>query len=171
MVVMPRYNRGSSIRPVHRIKHIVDIQSGTAAGVQAVNDLINAIDAPVLATPVGVETGCTVNGIYLRVEAYANTAAALANIYLAVVKNPGNNLSFGNANALGVDDNKKYVIHQEMVMLEQSAGGNPRTVFNGVIKIPRGYRRFGINDTLKLLLFSVGVDTFFCAQCIFKEFR
>jgi len=87
------------------------------------------------------------------------------------VKNPGNNLVFPNANVVGSDDNKKYVIHQEMVMFQQQSNSNPRTVFNGVIVIPKGYRRMAINDQLILFLFSPGVNTFACIQCHYKEFR
>ncbi len=90
---------------------------------------------------------------------------------MAIVKNPGNNLAFPDANVIGTDDNKRFVIHQEMKMLEQSVNGNPRTIFNGVIVIPKGYRRFAINDTLKILLFAPGVNCNVCFQCHYKEFR
>ena len=62
---------------------------------------------------------------------------------MLVFKNPGGNLTVPANNTVGSNDNKKYVIHQEMVMLEQSISGNPRTLFNGVIRIPRGYQRNG----------------------------
>ncbi len=136
-----------------------------------VQDLVNTIDAPTLAVSNTVETGCTINGIYLRVEANVVTSAALQNFYIAIVKNPGNNLTFPNANVIGTDDNKKYVIHQSMVMFQSLDNSNPRTVFDGVIVIPKGYRRFGINDTLKILLFNPAGSVNFCIQCIYKEFR
>ncbi len=163
--------RGNSIRPVHRIKHVVDQQLGLSLGVQQIFDLANTIDAPVLAQTNQCETGCTINGIYLNVEAYARTSGALSNIYMAVVKNPGNNLTFPNANVVGSDDNKRFVIHQEMKMLERNVNGNPRTIFNGVIVIPRGYRRQAINDTIKVLFLTPGVDADVCFQCHYKEFR
>lgn len=130
-----------------------------------------AKDAPVLANTNECQTGCTINGIYLKSEAYATTAGALANVYLYIMKNPGNNLATPAANNVGADDNKKYVIHQEMVMLEQSVNGNPRTLFNGVIVIPRGYRRFGPGDVLSVTYFAPGVNISVCHQCHYKEFR
>ena len=42
------------------------------------------------------------------------------------------------ANAVGGDDNKRYVIHQEMVMVQKITPSNPRTLFKGVIAIPKG---------------------------------
>jgi len=162
-----------ALRPVHRIKHVVDKQAGLAGGTNNATELILAVDAPVLAQTNQVETGSKVNGIYLKVEV-VNTEATqgvLPNCYMIVAKNPGGNLTFPAANAVGVDDNKRYVIHQEMVMLQKQAGSNPRTLFNGVIVIPRGYRRFGPNDTLRLNVLSPGVDVDLCIQCHYKEFR
>ncbi len=164
-------NRGLSLRPVNRIKHVVDKQAGIVLDTQNLTTLVNTKDAPVLASTEQVETGCTINGIYLNVEAYATTAAALANIYMGVAKNPGNNVTFPNMNVVGADDNKRFVIHQEMKMLEQSVNGNPRTIFNGVIVIPKVYRRFAPNDQLQLYIFSPGVNTSACVQCHYKEFR
>ncbi len=88
-----------------------------------------------------------------------------------IAKNPGNNLTFPNPNIVGSDDNKRFVIHQEMVMLQQVNNSNPRTLFNGVIAIPRGYRRMGPNDRLIANIFSPGVNLNICLQCHYKEFR
>ncbi len=171
-MVFSRRNRGMAIRPVHRIKHVVDAQGAMGTpGTAVVTKLIETVDAPVLANVTEVETGSKVNGFYLKVEVYATSTAALANCYMAIFKNPGNNLTNPAINAVGADDNKRYVIHQEMVMLEKNTTGNPRTLFNGVIVIPRGYRRNGPADQLKLILLAPGVTTEFCVQCHYKEFR
>ncbi len=166
-----RRSRGNALRPIHRIKHVVDKQGATVAGTKVTEDLIVTKDAPVLANVAEVETGSKVNGIYLKVETYARSSAALANFYMAIMKNPGENLAAIVPNTVGSSDDKRFVIHQEMVMLQRVADGNPRTVFNGVIAIPRGYRRFGPNDKLHLILLSPGVSTDYCFQCHYKEFR
>jgi len=171
MILQMPFRRNSSKRPIHSIKHVVDIQGGIVAGTQAGNDLIEAVDAPTLALVDRVETGCTVSSIYLKVEAYATSTAALANFYMIVFKNPGGNISAPVPNQVGLNDDKRYVIHQEMVMMEKNTTGNPRTVFRGVISIPRGFRRFGINDKLIIAVLAPGVSADFCIQCIYKEYR
>ncbi len=133
--------------------------------------LAEANDSPVQANTTECLTGSTIRGIFLVVEAYATTAGALANLYAYVFKNPGGNLTFPDGNVVGADDNKKYVIHQEMVMMEQSVNGNPRTVFKGVIVIPRHLQRMAPGDFLSLKLFAPGVNAFVCLQCHYKEFR
>ncbi len=156
---------------INRIKHVVDSQQGVVLNVIGFVTLVQSTDTPTRAQTDECETGSKVNGIYLRVEAYATTAGALANIYMLVGKAPGTNITLPNPNVVGASDNKRFVIHQEMVMLEQSVNGNPRTLFNGVIVVPRGYRRNGPDDRLTLFTFAPGVNTSVCVQCHYKEFR
>ncbi len=169
--MMARFNRGGNIRPVHSIKHVVDVQTGLVVLTANIINLIRSRDAPVITNETEVETGSTVNSVYLKVEAYATTEAGLANLYIAIMKNPGSALTLPQANQIGASDLKKYAIHQEMVMLQQQINGNPRTVFQGVIKIPRGYRRNGPDDALSLVMFTTGVNANLCFQCIYKEYR
>ncbi len=164
-------NRAMRLRPVHSIKHVVDKQGGITAGTTQGEFLINAVDAPVLANTNEVETGSTVSSIYLNVSVYATTEAALANVYLNVYKDPGGSLGVITPNTVGSSDEKKFVIHQEMRMLGGSTTEIPVVVFKGVIKIPRGYKRFGINDLLVIRILAPGVNIDYCVQCIYKEFR
>ncbi len=161
----------NSLRPVNRIKHVIDIQGGVAAGAQVQNALIEANDSPSLANVTQVETGSTVNAIYLKVEANATSSGALSNFYMMVYKNPGGNIPGFDPSTVGSNDNKRFVIHQEMIMFQQVTNSNPRTVFNGVIVIPRGYKRFAPNDTLELRFKAPGTSVNFCFQCHYKEFR
>ncbi len=164
--------RRNSLRPVNRIKHVVDKQFTAGLGVVEVTNLAIATDTPTLAVNNAVETGCTINGIYIKAEVVnTGTAGVLANCYFMVWKNPGGNIVPPLPNAVGINDNKRFVIHQEMVMLQMVDNSNPRTLFNGVIVIPRGYRRFAPNDALELHIFSPGVEITGCLQAHYKEFR
>ncbi len=172
--MMARF-RFQSLRPINRIKHVIDFSAALAGGTQIDNVLAGATDTPTLGVTSSVETGSKINGIYLRVEIGSNeiaSAGAVPQCYLAIVKNPGGNITEPGANVVGASDNKRFVIHQEMIMLENTGkGGNPRTLFNGVIAIPKGYRRFAPNDQLILSLLSPALDIVFCFQCHYKEFR
>jgi len=174
LVWVPRqFMRLNRLRPVNRIKHVVDFQFAVVGGTILSRNLIVSTDTPTLAATNNVETGSKVNAIYLKIEC-VNTEATqgvLPNVYLAIMKNPGGNLTDITPNTVGLDDNKRYVIHQEMIMLQKQTGSNPRILFNGVIVIPRGYRRNGPNDILKAIILSPGVDLDACLQCHYKEFR
>ncbi len=169
---MPFRNRfRSSLRPVNRIKHVIDSQQAATAGTQIATSLIDTEDAPDIADTDSVQTGSTVNAIYLKCEAVNLTASVLPNIYMFVFKNPSSALTAPEGNVVGSSDLKKYVIHQEMTMMERAANSNPRTLFNGVIVIPKGYRRNGPDDNMSVLFFSPGIAFEVCIQCHYKEFR
>jgi len=166
-----RFRNSFNIRPVNRIKHVYDEQNALVAGTQRNSTLVEAKDAPVLANTTEVITGSRVNGIYLKVEGVATSSAALTNCYFLIWKDPGNNIGTIAANTVGSNDNKRFVIHQNMVMFQEQTGSNPRTIFQGVIMLPKLYRRFAPNDTLKMGLLAPGVSVNFCIQCHYKEFR
>ncbi len=167
--------RLSSLRPINRIKHVVDIQQALPKTTQLGVNIVVASDTPALANVTNVLTGSVVHGFFITVETVASETSTTAtpNLYIFFAKNPGGNLSFADGNKIGSDDNKKYVIHQEMVMINPTDGGNPRNVFKGVVKIPKHLSRFGPNDSLQMFMFipSTGVDVNICAQAHYKEFR
>ncbi len=144
------------------------------AGTQTVVNVVDALDAPVLANVDEVETGSRVNALFLNVQVAASGTAALANVYMMIYKNPGNNIAVGqvpNANVVGSSDFKKQVFHQEMIMTEKNTTAISRTLFKGVIMIPRVYKRQAINDKIIIALFTPGVNFDYCFQCIYKEYR
>ncbi len=170
---MARFRTRNSLRPINRIKHVVDVQAAAVPGTGVTHFLVDTTDTPTLAATTEVETGSTVNAIYLKMEVTrtGTTSDVLANVYMLVGKNPGGNLTLPEPNVVGGNDNKKYVIHQEMIMLQGFNASNPRTLFNGVIVLPRHYRRFGPDDRLQLRVLSPGVNIDYCIQCHYKEFR
>ncbi len=164
----------AALRPIQRIKHVIDSSGGLTAGTASITDIVRSVDAPVIASTNQCVTGSKVNGIYLRVEVLHSSGAGLSNIYMMVVKNVANNIGTDRpaANAVGISEMKRYVIHQEMVMMNGDAGnGQPRTLFNGVIKFPRGYIRNGPSDRWEVVILSPTVNGDFCLQCHYKEFR
>ncbi len=171
---MARYSSRMALRPINRIKHVVDL-SATVTAAATVNYIIaSATDTPTLGVPNSVETGSKINGVYMRFEVASNQvteAGAIPNFYFYVWKNPGGNLTGPAPNNVGVSDNKNKIIHQEMKMLENQVSGNPRTIFDGVIVIPKGMRRMAPNDILEIRTLCPAIDTAQCVQIHYKEFR
>ena len=174
-MIMARYRRTMAIRPVNRIKHVVDTSGTLAAGATINNILISTVDAPVITSTAQVETASKVNGLYLKVEVASNDDAvigAIPNVYMTINKNPANQIVLPAPNAVGASINKRFIIHQEMIMMENTGkGGLPRVLFNGVIAIPKGYRRNGPSDRLNCSILSPQLDIAFCIQAHYKEFR
>ncbi len=162
-----------ALRPITRIKHVVDKSGTLTAGTTIQENIVVVKDAPVLANTTECETSSKINGIYLKVEVASNEtdAGAIPNVYMAIGKNPGGNLTLPAPNLVGPNDNKRYIFHQEMILINNLAGGNPRILFNGVIAIPKGYRRNGPNDIISVGILSTAVNITYCLQAHYKEFR
>ncbi len=175
-----RNRRSLRLRPVQSIKHIVDTNGAVTAGTVSTNDIIKedaSVDYKV--SSVKVESGSTVHAVFLNVQVVLSTpAGGVNNIYLAVVKNPGAQIIFPVLNQLGNSAVRKFVIHQEMVMLGNGVDQGSfiaKTLFKGVILIPPRLKRFGIDDKMSVLIQhrsgEATQQTDFCLQCIYKEFQ
>ncbi len=163
-----------SLHPVNRIKHVGDLQAGVTLGTQLNSNIALSTDTPTLAASVSVETGSKINGFYIKAEVSATSGTALANVYFGLFKNVGGNLTVPTLNTVGSDDNKRYMVHQEMIMIQKfdaDVSSNPRVLFNGVIVVPKGYRRNGPNDVWQLCVLSPGANLDLCFQVHYKEFR
>ncbi len=163
------------MRPVNRIKHVVDSSATVAGASTNAFQLSLATDTPTLGATTSVETGSKINAFYIRLEAASNEAidlGAIPNFYMYIWKNAGGNLTRPAVNAVGGNDNKRFVIHQEMTMIENKGqGSNPRTIFNGVIVIPKGMRRNGPNDIWEVVTLCPALNNAVCIQAHYKEFR
>ncbi len=136
--------------------------------------LIIGVDAPVIANTDEVESGARVNGIFLNVQVAVTSTAALANVYMILYQNAGGNIQTAqipNGNVTGAADFKPEIFHTEMLMGEKNTTGIPRTLFKGVLKLPRKMHRIGVTDIIELQLFSPGVTWEYCVECIYKEYR
>ncbi len=172
-------NRGLSLRPVTRIKHVVDTNGGISGAAASTTDVIFAVDDPPSTTPNRCAVTSIVRSIYLRVEVIQKVAAGgVDNIYMYVIKNPADDINLPAVDKVGEVDVRKFVIHQEMLMtgtVLTAASAIPKTLFKGVIKIPKNYQRNGISDKLQVVIGhrsgEATQQSNFCLQCIYQEFR
>ncbi len=174
-----RSNRALRLRPVNSLKHVVDVSTSAVAGVVSTIPVVVAVDNPVFTAPADVHIGCTVSAIFLRVEVLnvGGAAVDVPRVYMAVQKNPGNEHPAANPSSIGDSDLRKFIIHQEMTMTTTLTGNDssfPRTMFQGVIRIPPRLKRFGVNDRLIVTFAYSAAETSgvtnVCIQCIYKEF-
>ncbi len=172
---MPFRNRNNRLRPIHTVKHIIDLQGATTSSTKTELKIAEAIDAPTLAVNTSMEIGSVINSIYLDVQAVGlSGGGVLSNIYMIVYKIPGANISASaipDGNVTGISDFKRQIFHTEMRMLGSLDSDIPVSVFKGVLKIPKVFRTFRINDRISVQLFSPGTAVNFCLQSIYKEVR
>ncbi len=175
---MSMRRRNLRLRPVMSLKHVVDTNGAISMGAPSITDVITTVNNPSASTSNQCALGSTVNAIYLRVEVIGkDSAGGIDNVYMIVYKNRSGDLIPPPVDAVGVSDERRNVIHQEMLMLDfkGTTAGFPRTLFKGVILIPRGIRRNAVEDKLQVVIGHRPAETTqlteFCLQCIYKEFR
>ncbi len=153
---------------------MIDFQG--ALGVDTKQDVTIAkgVDNPVLANVTECEIGSHVRSIFLNIQVSATSTASIANVYMIIYGNPGANIPIANipnGNVVGSSDFKKNIFHQEMIMTEKNTTAIPRTLFKGVLRIPRKFNRIGQDDNIQLSLYSPGVTYEVCVESIYKEIR
>ncbi len=159
------------LHPVNTKKHVIDSQGGLVIDTPATVTIADAVDAPTLASPPQVIVGSYVRSFFMNVQVATTSTAALANVYLIVYKNPSNALTLPNGNVVGSSDVKKIIFHQEMIMAEKNTTAIPRTLFKGVLRVPRHMQRMGQDDRIEIQLYAPGTTWDFCVQAIYKEIR
>ncbi len=172
---MARFRRGNYLRPVNTLKHIVDQQGALTVDNQDVIALVFGADNPGTgANPEQVTIGSHVKSLFLNVQVSATSTASIANVYMIVYGNPGNNIpsaDIPDGNKTGVSDFRKNIFHTEMIMTEKNTTAMPRTLFKGVLKVPRKFARIGASDRIDIALYAPGTTQEYCIECIYKEIR
>ncbi len=174
MYLMLPFRRRSSLIPIHRIKHVIDAEGNVDDTPTVVVPIAVTSDTPDLASPTEVETGAKINGFYIHLEALHSSGTGRPNFYMLINKNPGGLIAAINPTNVGINKDKRWVIHQEMILGSGDAGnGLPRPVFNGVIAVPRGMRRMAPGDKWEIQMRTGNTDVAFdwCVQVHYKEFR
>ncbi len=171
-----------NLHPVNSTKNVTETSGILAATTNTVvHTIATSVDSAALATTNEVTRGCTINAIYYS-SFYIAEGGEVANevplLDWYILKNQGGNFTVFAATELptpgsqGSSDNKRFIIHSEKGLTgggDASLTGVPM-VFKGVIRIPKGYRKFNAGDTLIICARS-NFATKFCSQAIYKWFK
>ncbi len=172
MTMVFRRSMSKYLHPVNTVKHIVDQQGALTVDAKSDVTIVKGVRNPALANVKDVEVGSHVRSIFLNIQVAATSTASIPNVYMIIYGNPGGNVPIANipdGNKVGVSDFKKNIFHQEMIMTEKNTTAIPRTLFKGVLKIPRKFQRIGEDDNIQVSLYSPGVTYEFCLQSIYKN--
>ncbi len=167
--------RGNSLRPVKSEKHETT-WSNLGENASTVKSVV-LIDTPAGEPSVGnqVEVGSTVGSIYIEFNLNGvDNSGTVQVFHWLIMKNPQG--VYGTVDPSIYDQNtKRFVLKRGMEMLPEiplGSGGTVQTKRVFVVKMPRGYKRWGESDKLTLFYKSTsssGIN--FCGIAIFKEFK
>ncbi len=168
-----RKQRGSmsGLRPINSIKNIIYANGSTSTTPLEVK-LAIADDTLLLAT--NVNNGSRINQIWLSIDVCGTFTSALNNqIIFYIAKNPGDNLTMPSPSSEGTSNEKKFIFWSRQAMVMRIQEGGNVYHWEGWIKIPKHYRRFGTDDTLVFeIRHSIATTVgHFCLQCIYKWYK
>ncbi len=146
-------------------------EDSTGTTVQSKNLVISVSNA-VNTSTAQVERGCTIKSIWISLDFCGLSASgvlAVTRVYL--IKNPGANLTAPDPGTEGASNEKKFIFKEWSQMTMRNQDGNPPYHWEGWVKIPRQYQRFGTDDSIQLVYdISVGAGHI-SVQAIYKWFR
>ncbi len=171
------FRRG--LRPVNSIKNVTDASGILPATTKTILDILAlATASPVLANVDEVETGSTINSIFLEIFFFSEGGEVANEVPLVdwyIIKNnagASSTAELPTPGATGSNDLKRYILHEEKGLTgggDASLSGVPM-VFKGVIRLPRTFRRFGHNDRIQVVAQS-NFNTKFCIKSVYKWYK
>ncbi len=172
---MPRFRRKMAA-PIVSIKHFVArTNTGTALGVAANLDVIEAVAALASATTTEVIEGASIRAV--RIELWFAIAPAApeasSQVTFIIEKVPAGQTPATLTNLLNLQAylNKKNILYTFQGLAPNLRQSNPVPFIREWVLIPKGKQRFGLGDKLVLSFVSVSQAIQTCGMFIYKEYR
>ncbi len=157
------------MRPViNSMKNVVDFSANPGTTIASAL-IANATNNPLSTVATDVENGCIIKAVWVAFDVCGLAATGIqqkTGVY--IFKNPGNNLNQPSPFAVGTSNEKKFVFKQWSMMTMRNQDGNPPFHFEGWLKIPKRYQRFGTDDQLQLLHITDTAAGHISGQFIYK---
>ncbi len=165
------FRRGLGLRPVNSQKNVV-FQEDSVGVTLGSKNLVISVSNAVNTSTAQVERGCTIKAIWLSLD-FCGLAATgvLQTTHVYMIKNPGANLTLPLPGTEGASNEKKFIFKEWNQMTMRNQDGNPPYHWEGWIRIPRQYQRFGTDDTIEVAFATTTAAGHIAMQAIYKWFR
>ncbi len=153
------------------MKNVVyDEEAITTAATETV--LAIAVDNPLNTVDNQVQRGSTIKAVWLSIDMCGLAASgAIQSTTVFLFKNPGSNLVPPIPRTEGTSNEKKFIFKSWNYMTMRNQDGNPPYHWEGWVKIPKRYQRFGADDRLILNTACTTLTAHLSTQCIYKWYR
>ncbi len=166
-----RRNRAFSLQPVDSNKNIAFISDSTGT-TSIATTFVNTVDSATLAVPTDVERGCSIKAFWISLDFCGLGATGVRQVTRCyIIKNPGANLAPPTPGTEGTSNEKKFIFKEWQQMTMRNQNGNPPYHWEGWIKIPKRYQRFGANDLLQMVYATDTSAGHITAQIIYKWYK
>ncbi len=160
--------------PITSRKHIFQISQATVSqAARLTTSFITAIEGS-RTTPDHVAEGASVKACYVEFWVSQDSASVVGSYTIILAKNPGGVNAPNAAQMAALHDysNKKNILFTGQGLLTPNDGGQV-PVLRGWYKIPKGKQRFGLGDSMILVIRNnnvTAIDINLCGVIIFKEY-
>ncbi len=162
---------GFSLRPVNSNKNIAFISDSTGTTLIATT-FVNTVDSAALAATIDVERGCNIKAFWISLDFCGLAATGVRQVTRCyIMKNPGANLTPPLPGSEGSSNEKKFIFKEWQQMTMRNQDGNPPYHWEGWIKIPKRYQRFGANDLLQIVYATDSAAGHITMQIIYKWYK
>ncbi len=156
--------------PIHSDKHYVQRSLSTVlAGVTSAFKIAQAVEATTANAVDEVVEGALIKAVFVEMWVRTGDTAPGACL-ISLIKSPLNAVpTFAEMVSLGTYPNKKNVLyHTQGLINDQDADAIP--FVRQWFKIPKGKQRFGLGDTLFLMITAQALDSIVCGFATYKEY-
>ncbi len=172
---MARQMRGRALSPINSIKHFVPFTTAsTASGAIRNTTLVDTVaKGAARALVADVEEGAKVFGTYLEYWVNGDGAAGTNTQFTLVVvllKSGAAAPTAANMANLHAYTNKKNILYTTQGVIT-SVDNQSVPLIRNRISIPKGKQRFGLGDSLNVVLFASGAAIQSCGIAVWKEFE
>ena len=154
-------------------KHIVQLNRATIAGLSISGlTLVNVVAQSATPTnPPDVTIGTDVKACFVQLWISGqNNVQSAVTLFIEKVPNNGSIPSPSVVSLLNEYTNKKNILHTVQGIVGDTGSTNPIPLLNGWYKIPKGKQRFGLGDSLRIIIQAKDTDIEFCGLAIFKAY-
>ncbi len=120
-----------------------------------------------------IHQGSIIKAVWIVMDLCGLAATGVNNVCAAyLMKNPGDNLVPPTPSTEGTSNEKKFIFKEWSGMCMRNQDGNAPLHWEGWVKIPKRYQRFGLDDTLNIVLACVTstLTGHFSIQTIYKYY-
>ncbi len=166
-----RRNSGMGLRPVDSMKNVVYLEAST--GTAATENIIAlAVDTPTTAVANAVQRGSVIKNVWISLDVCGLAATGvLQTTTMYLFKNPGSNLTAPIPRTEGTSNEKKHIFKTWNAMTMRNQDGNVPYHWEGWVKIPKRFQRFGTDDRLAIITATTTAAGHSTFNFIYKWFR
>lgn len=159
---------------IHSKKHILQ-QPVAEVTIGTISNIIIARsdDAPTNASPTEVAVGSLIKAVYIEMWLRGNDATNPSNVQVSFEKleNGGTPMTFTQSTLLNIYPNKSNIFYVTQGLLAGGDGESPLPFMRQWYKVPKGFQRMALGDSLMLNISALNHDVDRCGLFLFKEYQ